>query len=64
MFRQLSDFIEDWSYERAVTSRTLETLTNEALDQRVCAEGRTARDLAWHLVLAHGGPAPPVGARR
>jgi uncharacterized damage-inducible protein DinB len=50
MVRRISDFIEEWAYESESTSKVMAGLTDQALSQRVTAQGRTAGTLAWHLV--------------
>src|SRR5689334_4596711 len=50
MLRRIDDFIEEWGYESASTSKVIGGFTDQALSQRVTPEGRTAGTLAWHLV--------------
>jgi uncharacterized damage-inducible protein DinB len=54
MIRRVSDFLEDWAYEREATLKILHRLTDASLGRKVCDEGRTMGYLAWHLVLSMG----------
>lgn len=54
MIRKVSDFLEDWSYEREATLKVLHRLTDASLGVKVYPEGRTMGYLAWHLVLSVG----------
>ena len=49
MFRTIEDFKKDWTYESEATEKVFGHLTQESLDQRVKADGRSLRDLAWHI---------------
>lgn len=51
MYRRIQDFIEGWAHESESTLKVFERLTRESLDQRVTPEGRSLRDLAWHITL-------------
>jgi uncharacterized damage-inducible protein DinB len=51
MYRSISDFSKDWDYERAMTRKLLDNLTDGSLAQAVRPGGRTLGRLAWHLVL-------------
>ena len=52
MYRTIDDFFPDWEQENKKTDSILAALTDDALDQRATAEGRTLRTLAWHLVTS------------
>ncbi len=54
MYRKIKDFLENWEYESEATLRIFRNLTDESLDQRVSAEGRSLRDLAWHITETLG----------
>jgi uncharacterized damage-inducible protein DinB len=77
MYRTIADFTEDWNYERGMTRKLLDNVTDESLGQAVRPGGRTLGRLAWHLVLTlvempgeakitvegpHIGHPPPVSA--
>ncbi len=49
MFRTIEDFKKDWTFESEATEKVFSRLTQESLDQRVTDEGRSLRDLAWHI---------------
>ena len=51
MYRNTNDFLNHWKYESEATLKVLNNLTDESLEQRVYAGGRTLRDLAWHITL-------------
>lgn len=69
MFHTLDEFFSDWRQEREKTERVFGALTDDALGQRISAEGRRLETLAWHIVtsitdmmshigLRTGGPEP------
>lgn len=49
MYRKLEDFYAAWNYESESTLKVFDRLTAESLDQRVTPDGRSLRDLAWHI---------------
>ncbi len=51
MYRAIADFTQDWDYEREMTRKVLDCLTDASLSQAVRPGGRTLGRLAWHLVL-------------
>ena len=51
MVRSIEDFRNAWNYESSATEKVFSYLSKESLDQRVSPEGRSIRDLAWHIVL-------------
>ena len=61
MLRKIEDFVGDWEYEAASTSKILNALTDESLSQRVTPDGRSLGFLGWHLtqtlgeMLGHAG---------
>lgn len=50
MYTTITEFIQDWSYEAALTQKILDALTDASLQQQVTPEGRTLGRLAWHVV--------------
>ncbi|MFA6233977.1 MAG: DinB family protein [Bacteroidota bacterium] len=50
MYHTVQEFLEDWRFEVEKTRTILAALTDEALNQKVWAEGRTLQTLAWHIV--------------
>ena len=51
MYYKILDFKNDWGNESKATLKILNTLTDESLNQKVYAEGRTLCTLAWHIVV-------------
>jgi uncharacterized damage-inducible protein DinB len=49
-YNTLKDFFDDWKYESESTIKLLGNLTNESLNQKITAEGRSLGFLGWHLV--------------
>jgi len=49
MYRRIDDFLADWQYESESTLKMFRALTDEALDQRITPEGRSAGRLAAHI---------------
>ena len=50
MFHTLQEFYNTWKHESASTVNLFEKLTDESLDQKIYAEGRTLARLANHVV--------------
>jgi uncharacterized damage-inducible protein DinB len=50
MFHTLKEFLNTWKYESASTISLFEKLTDESLDNKVYAEGRTLARLANHII--------------
>jgi uncharacterized damage-inducible protein DinB len=50
MYRSIADFTQDWEYERGMTRKLLDGLTEESLSQAVRPGGRTLGKLAEHLI--------------
>jgi uncharacterized damage-inducible protein DinB len=50
MYTTISEVIEEWKQEAALTQKVLDALTDASLAQMVSAEGRTLGRLAWHVV--------------
>jgi len=61
MYVTIADFTKEWKKEANLTQKVLEGLTDESLNQKVYAEGRTLGRIAWHFTtnipeyLAHFG---------
>ena len=51
MIRNIEDFVQAYTAERAKTMQLLQAVTQESLEQRVSPEGRTLGFLAWHIVV-------------
>ena len=54
MFRKIDDFINEWKTESAATLKILDSITNNALFQKVYPEGRNLGDISNHIVLSIG----------
>jgi len=54
MYKTISDFIEEWSFESESTLKLLSILTDESLNEKVYDSGRTLGRLAWHITLTLG----------
>ena len=63
MYRKISDFISDWSYESEATIKILNNLTDEVLTIKFNNEIRTPGRLAWHIVTTLGEMAHRTGLR-
>jgi len=50
MFHSLQEFYTTWKHESASTLSLFERLTDESLDHKVWAEGRTLARLANHII--------------
>ena len=49
MFRTINDFLEAWKFESEATLKIFGNLTNESLNQKVTADGRSLGFIAWHI---------------
>jgi uncharacterized damage-inducible protein DinB len=49
MYRKISDFISNWSFESGATLKVFKTLTDESLNQKVTPEGRSLGQISWHI---------------
>ena len=61
MYRLLEDFLKDWEFETEVTHKMLDNLTDESLNVKVTAGGRSLGFIAWHLVVTIGEMLGRVG---
>lgn len=50
MYRTIADFTQDWDYERGMTRKLFDHLTDESLGQPIRPGGRTLGKLAAHIV--------------
>jgi len=61
MYVTIADFIREWKWEASLTQKVLDGLTDDSLNQKVYAEGRTLGRIVWHFTtnipeyLAHFG---------
>jgi uncharacterized damage-inducible protein DinB len=50
MYSSINDFLTEWTDELHATLRIFDALTDNALDRRVDDQGRSIREIAWHIV--------------
>ena len=61
MYTSVNDFLSDWKYESESTLKMLNILTDDSLNQKVWAEGRTLGFLAWHITISIGEMMTKIG---
>lgn len=49
MFNSIDQFLGNWKYETESTSKLLDNLTDESLNQKVTPDGRSLGFIAWHI---------------
>lgn len=54
MFRTINDFLEAWKHESEATLKVFNNLTDESLNQKVTADGRSLGFIAWHITQTVG----------
>ena len=54
MYKELSNFIEDWKYESESTLKVFENLTDDSLNFKPNENVRLPGRLAWHIVTTLG----------
>ena len=54
MYRKISDFLDDWSYESDITLKLFNNLTDDVLNKKFNENVRTAGRLSWHMVNSIG----------
>ena len=54
MYRKISDFVDDWSYESEITLKLFNNLTDEILNKKFHENVRTAGKLSWHMINSIG----------
>jgi uncharacterized damage-inducible protein DinB len=52
MFNTVNDFLSDWKYESDATLKVIKNLTDESLNQKVTAEGRSLGFITWHITTS------------
>ena len=52
MFNTINDFLSDWKYESDATLKVIKNLTDESLNQKVTAEGRSLGFITWHITTS------------
>jgi uncharacterized damage-inducible protein DinB len=61
MYTSIKTFISDWKLESESTLKLFNNLTDESLNQKVWAEGRTLGFIAWHITLSIGEMMTKIG---
>lgn len=61
MYHTIQEFLDEWRHEAQNTTAVFANLTDDALGQRVTAEGRSIRTLAWHITVSVGEMMTRVG---
>jgi uncharacterized damage-inducible protein DinB len=61
MYKTISEFVEDWGRESAITLRVQRALTDSSLDQKSDPDGNTLGKIAWHMVVMLGMTGAAVG---
>jgi uncharacterized damage-inducible protein DinB len=55
MYTFITEFIEEWNQEAALTQKVLDAFTDPSLQQAVSSEDRTLGSIAWHIVTSTPG---------
>ena len=50
MYHTVKEFLDDWKYESDSTIKIFSHLTDETLNHKLSAKGRTLGRLAWHII--------------
>jgi uncharacterized damage-inducible protein DinB len=61
MYKTISEFVEDWARESAISLKILAALTDSSLMHKSDPEGNTLGKIAWHLVVMIGLTGSAVG---
>ncbi len=51
MYREIDDFITDWSYETGSTLKVYKNISNEALNRKDHENVRSIAVLSWHITI-------------
>jgi uncharacterized damage-inducible protein DinB len=54
MYKTISEFVEDWGRESAISLNVQRALTDASLQQKSDPEGNTLGKIAWHMVVMIG----------
>ena len=63
MYHTLKEFLDDWKYESDSTIKILSNLTDETLNHKLSAKGRTLGRLAWHITAQIGEALNGIGVK-
>jgi uncharacterized damage-inducible protein DinB len=61
MYRDIKEFVDEWTTESAISLKVLKVITDASLDQKIYQEGRNLAHLAWHMTMLIGGIGSTVG---
>lgn len=61
MFKTINDFLDGWKYESEATLKVFKNLTDESLNQKVTADGRSFGFISWHITQTVGEMMPKTG---
>src|SRR5208283_966734 len=61
MYTTISEFLEDWTRESAISLKIQRVLTDPSLHQKTDPEGRALGSIAWHMVIMIGMTGSVVG---
>ncbi len=54
MYRVVNDFLEDWKFESQATLKVFQNITDDSLNKVVVPDGRSIKDIAWHITITIG----------
>jgi uncharacterized damage-inducible protein DinB len=54
MYKTISEFVEDWGRESAISLKVQRALTDPSLQHKSDPEGNTLGKIAWHMVVMIG----------
>ncbi len=61
MYHTVKEFLSDWKYESESTIKIFSNLTDETLNHKISAKGRTLGRLAWHITAQIGEAIKSIG---
>jgi uncharacterized damage-inducible protein DinB len=61
MYRNIKEFVDEWTTESSISLKVLKVITDLSLDQKIYQEGRNLAHLAWHMTMMIGGTGSAVG---
>src|SRR5208283_803638 len=61
MYKTISEFVEDWGRESAISLKVHRALTDGSLPQKSDPEANTLGKIAWHMAVMIGMTGSAVG---
>ena len=61
MYTTITEFVEDWTRESAISLKVQRVLTDLSLQQKTDKEGRALGSIGWHMVIMIGMTGSAVG---